>query len=237
MIPRSLLRQGSVVASALLALWVSSSSSFVPAATAFYVAPSSSALSPSPSRTAWGADPLSTTTALFAGWRGGGASTVEAPTKERTEQETRRRRTGRTSRDINEEINEDNGGDYPDLEYLIDSQESREMEDPFHILLLGSTFDKPKISVSYVATSLEYVLAMPGDEAQELSSFAKESGFSCLGTWPREECLDLGKQLQRRDLVCRVVPYCEGGQRGWQAKDASESSSSSSSSESFSSYN
>jgi hypothetical protein len=237
MIPRSLLRQGSaVVASALLALLLSSSS-FVPTAEAFYVIPSSSsALSPSPSRTAWRTEPSSTTTALFAGWRGGGASTVEAPTKERTEQETRRR-TGRTSRDINEEIKEDNGGDYPDLEYLIDSQESREMEDPFHILLLASTFDKPKISVPYVATSLEYVLAMPGDEAQELSSFAKDSGFSCLGTWPREECLDLGKQLQRRDLVCRVVPYCEGGQRGWQAKDASESSSSSESFSSFSPYN
>jgi hypothetical protein len=231
MIPRSLLRQGSVVAASALALLLLSSSSFVPTSTAFYLTPSSSSAL-SPSRTAWGTDgSTSTPAALYAG-----ASTVEAPTKERTEQETRRR-TGRTSRDINEEISEDTGGDYPDLEYLIDSQESREMDDPFHILLLGSTFDKPKISVTYVATSLEYVLAMPGDEAQELSSFAKESGFSCLGTWPREECLDLGKQLQRRDLVCRVVPYCEGGQRGWQAKDASESSSSSSSSESFSSYN
>jgi hypothetical protein len=178
---------------------------------------------------------------MFAGWGsggggGGGASTVEAPTRERTEQETERRQQRRRSRDVNEELNDDNANDndYPDLEYLIDSQESREMDDPFHILLLGSTFDKPKISVAYVATSLEYVLAMPADEAKELSSFAKESGFSCLGTWPREECLDLGRQLQRRDLVCRVVPYCEGGQRGWQAKDAAASSSSSSNS--FSSY-
>ncbi len=134
-------------------------------------------------------------------------------------------------------------GDYGDLEYLIDANESREMEDPFHILLMGSTFEKPKITVSYVSGSLTYVLDMPGEEANELSKFAREQGMSCLGTfelnernilffisltntttgtWPREECLTLGRQLQRRDLVCRVVPFVEGGQRGWQAKDTSD---------------
>eukprot|EP00980_Cylindrotheca_fusiformis_P016240 scaffold4828_cov65-Cylindrotheca_fusiformis.AAC.1 len=61
---------------------------------------------------------------------------------------------------------------------------------------------------------------MPADEADELSKFSFENGMSCLGTWPREECLTLGRQLQVRDIVCRIVPYCEGGQRGWQAKDA-----------------
>jgi hypothetical protein len=71
-------------------------------------------------------------------------------------------------------------------------------------------------------------LSMPKLEAVELSKFAKDQGMSCLGTWPREECLSLGKQLQRRDVKCRVVPYCEGGQRGWQAKDVSGASSSSS---------
>lgn len=154
----------------------------------------------------------------------------------------------------------DNDDDYGDLEYLIDSSESREMEDPFHILLMGSTFEKPKITVPYVSGSLTYVLDMPGEEANELSKFAREQGMSCLGesvvcaivgglcertiiciltllsfflsfllvlsffigTWPREECLTLGRQLQRRDLVCRVVPFVEGGQRGWQAKDTSD---------------
>jgi hypothetical protein len=47
--------------------------------------------------------------------------------------------------------------------------------------------------------------------------------MSCLGTWSREECLSLGKQLQIRDIVCRVVPFCPGGQRGWQANDADSS--------------
>jgi hypothetical protein len=109
------------------------------------------------------------------------------------------------------------------LEWLEDAMESREMDDPYHILLLGQTFEKPKITVSYVAGSLHYVLEMPMDEATELSQFSFENGMSCLGTWSREECLSLGRQLQVRDIVCRVVPYCEGGQRGWQAKDAGSS--------------
>jgi hypothetical protein len=148
---------------------------------------------------------------------------VEAPTREETDQDiSRRTRRSDDNNDLSLEEEDDDKKDYPDLEYLIDSQESREMDDPFHILLLGSTFDKPKMTLPYVASSLEYVLGMPGNEAKELAGFARTEGMSCLGTWSRSECLDLGKQLQRRDLICRVVPYCEGGQRGWQAKDASE---------------
>lgn len=156
----------------------------------------------------------------------GGATTVEPPTREKTDRKTRQDEDGYANKDDNDDV------DYPDLEYLQDMAESREMEDPFHILLLGSTFDKPKISISYVSGSLEYVLAMPHNEAVEQSRFAKQEGFSCLGTWPRKECLTLGRQLQMRDIVCRVVPYAEGGQRGWQAKDAAAGSSSSSSSNS-----
>jgi hypothetical protein len=164
-------------------------------------------------------------------------STVEAPTRERTDQDTARKaRQGRRQQGDSDGLSLDDdstkAASYADLEYLIDAEESREMDDPFHILLLGSTFDKPKITVPYVATSLTYVLDMPTGEAEELSAFAKDEGMSCLGTWDRERCLDLGRQLQRRDLVCRVVPYCEGGQRGWQAKDATSASSSSSSSSS-----
>ena len=185
---------------------------------------------------------------------------MEPPTREKTgtDKDTRRR-----SYDNDDFSEMEDDKEYPDLEYLIDSQESREMDDPYHILLLGSTFEKAKITVPYVAGSLEYVLNMPMDEGkvckilssrvsaidihvvynalminsqnnlpsciwlfQELSAFAKEHGMSCLGTWPREECLSLGKQLQVRDIVCRVVPFCEGGQRGWQAKDVSSSSNS-----------
>jgi hypothetical protein len=145
-------------------------------------------------------------------------STVEAPTREKTDRKTGTdKRTGSDTYDGDEDKN----WDFPDLEYLVDSAESRELEDPFHILLLGSTFEKPKVTVAYVSGSLVYVLGMPKTEATELSQFAESEGMSCLGTWPREECLSLGKQLQVRDIVCRVVPFVEGGQRGWQAKDAS----------------
>ena len=61
---------------------------------------------------------------------------------------------------------------------------------------------------------------MPYDEAAELAAHAEKEGFSCLGTWSREECLRLGKQLQMRDIVWRVVPFCEGGDRAWQARNA-----------------
>jgi len=98
---------------------------------------------------------------------------------------------------------------------------SREFDDPFHILLLDDTFaQNDRITIEYVASSCAYVLSMPYDEAAELASHAEQEGFSCLGTWGHEECLRLGKQLQQRDIVCRVVPFCEGGDRAWQARNA-----------------
>lgn len=145
--------------------------------------------------------------------------TVEAPTREQTD-----RKTGsgsRTGKDKYDDTNDDDEDmDYADMEYLMDPYALRGDEDPFHILLMGSTFDKPKVTVSYVSTALDYVLGMPATEGMELSKFAKEEGMACLGTWKHKECIELGKQLQVRDIVCRVVPFAEGGQRGWQAKDA-----------------
>ena len=110
------------------------------------------------------------------------------------------------------------------LEWLIDDKlVSREDEDPYHILLLDETFVKnDRMTIEYCASSCVYVLRMPYDEAAELSSHAKTEGFSCLGTWSHDECLRLGKQLQNRDLICRVVPFCEGGDRAWQARDAKD---------------
>jgi hypothetical protein len=145
-------------------------------------------------------------------------------TEERTE--TNRSTRRRTSRDYdyNDDDVDDDDDDYNDLEYMMDNQASRAWDDPFHILLLGQTFEKPKVTIPYVAGSLEYVLTMPRTEATELSRFAKMEGLACLGTWPRDECLTLGRQLQVRDIECRVVPFCPGGQRGWQAKDSSSSS-------------
>jgi len=110
------------------------------------------------------------------------------------------------------------------LEWLIDDPlVSREDDDPYHILLLDETFVRNKrMTIEYAASSCVYVLQMPYDEAAELVSHAKTEGFSCLGTWSHDECLRLGKQLQNRDLICRVVPFCEGGDRAWQARNAKD---------------
>jgi hypothetical protein len=148
-------------------------------------------------------------------------ASVEAPTREDTDTDRKTRRQGDEDQIGDKEENfEDELRSKGPMEWLEDSTESREMDDPFHILLLDQTFEKQKITVPYVSSALQYVLDMPADEATELSQFSAENGMSCLGTWPREECLTLGRQLQVRDIVCRIVPYCEGGQRGWQAKDA-----------------
>lgn len=148
-------------------------------------------------------------------------STTVAPSRQDVETERRRQQgdNGDSLGDMEENIEDAIRSQGP-LEWLEDAMESREMDDPYHILLLGQTFEKPKITVQYVAGALEYVLDMPLDMAKELSQFSHEHGMSCLGTWSREECLSLGRQLQIRDIVCRIVPYCEGGNRGWQAKDA-----------------
>eukprot|EP00957_Ditylum_brightwellii_P154816 11782759-Ditylum_brightwellii.AAC.1 len=69
-------------------------------------------------------------------------------------------------------------------------------DDPHHILLLSATFEKPRVTVSYVTGSISYVLDMPDEEARDLTKFAAENGMSCLGTWSHEECLTLGRQLQ-----------------------------------------
>lgn len=112
------------------------------------------------------------------------------------------------------------------LEYLEDEWATRNPDDPFHILLLDTTFTKnERVTVNYVVGCLDYVLGMPNDEAKELVEICVVNGLSCLGTWEREECLKLGRQLQIRDLAVRVVPYCEGGSRYWQMKNADASSS------------
>lgn len=148
------------------------------------------------------------------------STVIDAPTKEDLDRKVGRRKGGNNDDllgDAEENI-EDAIRQQGPLEWLEDNpDESRDMEDPFHILILDKTYEKPKITVPYVASNLEYVLAMPLDDATEHSQFCYDHGMSCVGVWPREECLALGRQLQLRDIVCRVVPFAQGGQRGWQA--------------------
>merc|ERR1719247_1119283 len=75
---------------------------------------------------------------------------------------------------------------------------SRNDGDNFHILLLNETFAKPRMSVAYAAGALTLVLAMPEPDAVEHAGFAQAQGFSCLGTWRKDECLELCEQLRGR---------------------------------------
>mmetsp|Transcript_20942 Transcript_20942/g.45414 ORF Transcript_20942/g.45414 Transcript_20942/m.45414 type:complete len:136 (+) Transcript_20942:597-1004(+) len=71
------------------------------------------------------------------------------------------------------------------------------------------TFHDDRISIEHAAESCIEILGIPSDKAQDLSLFAKHQGFSCLGTWPRDECLSMGEELSSRDLDCRVIPFNE----------------------------
>lgn len=146
-------------------------------------------------------------------------STVLPRTDEKT---TKKQRSGGN----NEFLIPANENEIRSVEWLIDDKLiSRDEDDPFHILLLDATFaTNERITIDYVASSCAYVLRMPYDEAAELVAHAETEGFSCLGTWGHEECVRLGKELTNRDVVCRVVPYCEGGDRGWQARNAKDES-------------
>mmetsp|Transcript_23949 Transcript_23949/g.42650 ORF Transcript_23949/g.42650 Transcript_23949/m.42650 type:complete len:176 (+) Transcript_23949:68-595(+) len=141
----------------------------------------------------------------------GYSSTIHASTTVAPPKTTKKGRT--------RPVQKPGGGDNP-LEYLEDWSAARGDDDDFHILLLGATFEKPRITVSYVVGQLCYTLQMPETDAMEHATFAQEQGLSCLGTWSRKECLDLGSKLQVRDIVCRVVPGAEGGGRPWQARNA-----------------
>jgi ATP-dependent Clp protease adapter protein ClpS len=154
-------------------------------------------------------------------------ATATMPFKQKTPTDYKTHRTNKFDEDDEDDEHDDdnirNNKDAP-LEWLEDEWSTREPEDPYHILLLGSTFDKNKrVTVSYVSGCVTYVLGMPEKDAVELTTIASVNGMSCLGTWEREECLKLGRQLRIRDISVRVVPFCKGGSREWQAKDAGSS--------------
>lgn len=93
-----------------------------------------------------------------------GSTVIDAPTKEDVDTKTRRRTGGGDNGDFlgdQEENFEDAIRKQGPLEWLEDMEAARDMEDPFHILLLGQTFEKPKITVPYVASSLECKFAGP----------------------------------------------------------------------------
>ena len=136
------------------------------------------------------------------------------PTKERTRERTQTKRPGVGQRSKGFGQQQKNP-----FEWAMDSDATRRDEDNFHILLLNSTFDKPRMTVAYAAGALCLVLAMNDADAVEHAAFANAQGFSCLGTWRRDECLKYGEQLNARDVSVRVVPGVRGRQ-DWQGAPA-----------------
>ena len=59
-------------------------------------------------------------------------------------------------------------------------------------------------------------------DAVEHAGFAQAQGFSCLGTWRKDECLELCEQLRGRDLSVRALPGVRGRQ-AWQGEPANTS--------------
>ena len=146
------------------------------------------------------------------------ASTTTAPPREKTRRTQKKKRRSYSNDDDDDIRRYRDENDSP-LEYYEDEFATRDPEDPFHILLLDKTFDQnERITIKYVTNSVSYVCDIPEQDAFELTSMAAMNGMSCLGTWKRQTCLSLGKKLQNMDIVCRVVPYCPGGSRPWQAK-------------------
>eukprot|EP00579_Thalassiosira_antarctica_P015130 CAMPEP_0201944746 /NCGR_PEP_ID=MMETSP0903-20130614/53550_1 /ASSEMBLY_ACC=CAM_ASM_000552 /TAXON_ID=420261 /ORGANISM="Thalassiosira antarctica, Strain CCMP982" /LENGTH=260 /DNA_ID=CAMNT_0048487801 /DNA_START=528 /DNA_END=1311 /DNA_ORIENTATION=+ len=101
--------------------------------------------------------------------------------------------------------------DHMSIGIFDEAGEERHSDDLFHIILMPSTFHKDHMSIENTAQSCTEILGIPSDKAQDLSLFAKHQGFSCLGTWTREECLSIGEELLSRDLDCRIIPFNGGG--------------------------
>ena len=81
----------------------------------------------------------------------------------------------------------------------------------FSLVTMCRTFHKEHMSIEHAAGSCTEILGIHSEKAWDLSLFAKHQGFSCLGTWTREECLSMGEELISRNLDCRVIPFNGGG--------------------------
>mmetsp|Transcript_18989 Transcript_18989/g.30853 ORF Transcript_18989/g.30853 Transcript_18989/m.30853 type:complete len:211 (-) Transcript_18989:156-788(-) len=108
-----------------------------------------------------------------------------------------------------EETTEKPKTDHDDLEWFQD-EELRKDCVSWAILLLGSTFEKPRMTPEFAANSIMFVLNMAKEKAFELASLAEVDGMSVLGEWPREKALELGAQLKRMELNVRIVPGIKG---------------------------
>jgi len=93
------------------------------------------------------------------------------------------------------------------LEYLYDVKSERDIDDPFHVILLGSTFRKNhEMSNQYIVANFGRILGYSQEQSLDATTFARHQGFSNLGTWTRDECLNIGNQLRFQGFECRIVP-------------------------------
>ena len=84
------------------------------------------------------------------------------------------------------------------------------------------TFTSNSLSVRYATRTLASSLpSLPEEKAYDAAVFAAHQGFANLGTYGREECLELGEMLGEAGLDCRVVPRDDTEEAGRHMEEAS----------------
>ena len=77
------------------------------------------------------------------------------------------------------------------------------------------TFTKNQVSIEHSTTTLLTALSTTSpnshrltyEKAHNLSLYTKHQGFGVIGTWTREDCLQIGEMLSKEGLDCRVIPF------------------------------
>jgi hypothetical protein len=77
------------------------------------------------------------------------------------------------------------------------------------------TFIKKQVSIEHSTTTLLTALSTTSpnshrltyEKAHNLSLYTKHQGFGVIGTWTREDCLQIGEMLSKEGLDCRVIPF------------------------------
>ncbi len=62
------------------------------------------------------------------------------------------------------------------------------------------------MSNQYIVANFGRILGYSQEQSLDVTTFARHQGFSNLGTWTRDECLNIGNQLRFQGFECRIVP-------------------------------
>jgi len=63
-----------------------------------------------------------------------------------------------------------------------------------------------EMSNQYIVANFGRILGYSQEQSLDATTFARHQGFSNLGTWTRDECLNIGNQLRFQGFECRIVP-------------------------------